>query len=160
MRKEAKKKLLEKHPPLSPEEIEKKKREIVEARDEYQKETINYEKNLLEYFEKTEPIVDEKGRVLAVMRYPSYDELMNMVPPELRKYEKNPELIPPELEAKYSESHFEIMSKLIVKPNKPPEWWKNQKGIMRFVQLFNSKLAEVITAGTEEAENFRIAPKD
>jgi len=84
---------------------------------------------------------------------------MNMVPPELRKYSDNPEDVPLELEEKYSNIHFKIMSELIVQPKKPPEWWKQQRGILRFVELFNNKLAEIVEATTKQAENFSSARK-
>jgi hypothetical protein len=83
---------------------------------------------------------------------------MNMIPPELKKYSNNPEDIPLELEQKYSEIHFSIMSNLIVKPKKTKEWWK-QNATMGFIKLFNDKLAEIVEKTTKEAENFRSARK-
>lgn len=157
---EKKKKLLEKFPKLTPEQIEAQKKKEREVKGEADATALEYENNLVGYFERTEEIKDERGKVLALVRYPSYDELLEMVPPELAKYRGKPlSEVPLELEEKYSQIHFDIMATLIVKPKKKAEWWRKQKGVMRFVVLFNKKLAEIVKTVSEEAENFRIPAK-
>ncbi len=135
------KKFLEKHPAMSKKEIKEAEEKDKKVRQEREHASIDYEKNLLKYFEKTEPIIDpDDGITIALMRYPSYDELMDLVPPEL--------------EDKYADYMFKIISELVVQPKKDADWWRKQKGVMRFVGVFNVKLAELMRKQSEQAVGF------
>jgi len=152
------KKILEKHPPLTSEEVEQKLKEQKQLGQEIQAMEVDYEKRLVKYFDETVPIISEDGIVLAEMRYPSYDELISMVPPELRKYYNKQQEVPPELEEKYSEIHFDVMATLIVNPKKNADWWKKNASL-KFINLFNMLLAKIVNESSEQAENFRIPRK-
>jgi len=159
----AKEAILKKHPAMTEAEVEAEKKRKIELNESIDRSNSVREKNLIEYFQKTEPIVDENGNQLALMRYPSYDELVSIIPPELAKYKEHPELIPPELAAsvseKYAGAEFDLMAKLIVDPKKPAEWWKKQHGITRFIKLFNDTLQKVVTLQSKEAVGFPKARK-
>lgn len=155
---DAKKKLLKKHPALTPEEVEKKKREIKEAREEREAKMATYEKNLMGYFKKTEQLKDENGTILALIRYPSYTELTTLIPEDIEKLTEMPKDVKKEQVEKYVDTQFELMATLIVEPEKKAEWWKTNSSLA-FLNLFNDKLGEMLKVATEEAKDFPLARK-
>jgi len=164
MSKTAKDKILEKHPPMTKEQEQAKIKQLEEEKLERTQKNINYEKNLLEYFERTKPILDGNGKTIALMRYPSYTELIDMIPAELRKYRANPKAMPLELmakkEEKYADVQFNIIADMIVDPKHPADWWKRQKHIMGFVKLFTKAFQEIVEETGTEAMDFPEALKD
>ena len=147
----------------TPEQLELEKREQEKLKQEYALKNVEYEKNLIEYFSRTKPILDENGKPIALMRYPSYAELVSMIPPELRQYRNDPSKVPPdmltEMEEKYADQQFEIIANLVVEPKKPADWWKRQSGILRFVKLFNDTFEEIVKETGMQATDFRTARK-
>lgn len=143
---------------LTDEEIEKEKQEQIKIKTDYTRNNTMYEQNLLNYFNVTEDIMDENGKPLAQIRYPSYKDITDFVPKEIMSYVKNNKPIPEELQEKYSDNVFKMMENLIVSPKHDAEWWKSQPRITEFVKLFNDKYQEIVERVIGEAINFPIAP--
>jgi hypothetical protein len=142
---DAKARFLEKHPPLSDEQIEEKKVEMTKAKKKYSKDLHKVEENLMTSLNMLFPIVDPMiDDAVGWIRQIPYWRLVESVPEELQSteipQEKKVEMI---LENKeYQLKTYELMAEFIEIPKKPMEWWRD-KSPPRFLILFEKAMNEM-----------------
>jgi hypothetical protein len=126
----------------TPEQLAEDIIKMEEAKNKLTQSSAELEENLRHFHEILDPICDPiSGNALCWMRRPSQIEWEAMVPTELLAY-KNDEDIPLELQEKYKDNSFNMMEKLIVKPQHDAQWWKENTDIV-FQSLFSAHLLDV-----------------
>jgi len=133
---------VEKHT-KTPEEIKAEIRTMEEAKKSYTQDVTALEQNLAKFNEVADPLIDPiSGNPLCWVKRPTQQEWEDMVPDEeLLKVERI-EDIPPEMARKYKDHQFEMMAKLIIKPNHDAQWWKEHANLV-FQELFQIHLTDV-----------------
>jgi len=124
-------KFLKKHPPLTDEQVKKAFRQADKAKQDYTKNMEEIQRNIMGFHEVLDPIIDPNtNKCLGWMRRP-----LNI---EVEKYYDlyTDKTINPE---KQRQRQYEIMSDLIVIPNKDAEWWRNNTSPW-FAKLFATRL--------------------
>uniref|UniRef100_A0A6H1ZPQ7 Uncharacterized protein n=1 Tax=viral metagenome TaxID=1070528 RepID=A0A6H1ZPQ7_9ZZZZ len=146
---------LKKHKPLKPEDVAEKMKDADKRKKKYTLDAAQVERNLLDYFEILDPIVDPvTDKVLAWMRRASYQEMIDMVPSELREYVGDMEKAPQELRQKYDSQQFEYMATLIENPKHTTEWWQKHAN-QHFIMLFQMTIIQMYKDMGIDIENFR-----
>lgn len=148
------KKLIRKHKPLTKAEIVARFKAMKELRKEMATDAATLEKNIVEFNETTDPLVNpETGKCLCWVRRPTTKELEDVVPSELMEYRNTPDEVPAEVMKKYEDFQFKMMAQLITNPKKSAEWWKENANLV-FQHLFQLHLNSVMQALGITAENF------
>ena len=126
----------------TPEQIAEDIVKMEAAKQKLTQDSAELEANLRHFHEILDPIIDPiEGKPLCWMRRPSQTEWESMVPVELLAY-KSDEEVPPEIMEKYKDNSFQMMEKLIAKPQHDAQWWKENTDIV-FQSLFSSHLLDV-----------------
>ena len=125
----------------TPAEIKAEMLAMEEAKKGYTQDINILEQNLAKFNEISDPLLDPTGKPLCWVRRPTQAEWENLVPDELLQYD-NLEDIPVEVAKKYKNHQFEMMAKLISKPEHTAEWWK-EHATLAFQELFQMHLIEV-----------------
>lgn len=127
----------------TPEELAK---DIVRMEEAKRKMTQNAEEldaNLKHFHELLDPILDPNtGKPLCWVRRPSAKEWEEMAPAELMKYKDDPDNVPQEVQEKYKNHQFDMMAKLIAKPQHDSNWWKENTDLV-FQEMFQIYLLDV-----------------
>lgn len=151
---EKEKRFLEKHKPLTSEEVKRKFKEVREIKSRLTQDAAVLEKNLNEFNNILDPLVDpETDVVLCWIRRPTTDELESLIPAELLEYRGRPNEVPAELMQKHKDFQFTMMATLIEKPKRDANWWKKHANLV-FQRLFEIHLQSVMEVLGIMAENF------
>jgi len=144
---------LEKHKPLSPNEVYGKLREAEDTRRKMTTDIEEIERNLTSFLETEDPMIDPgTGKVVAWLRHLPYSEYMSMVPEELWEAKDDPETLLSQAE-KQSDIIFMWMERMISKPSWTAEVWK-EKATVRFIELFNARIEEIFSQLNEKVDFF------
>jgi len=124
-----KKKVVDKYPAMSREDIEEDARRQEQAQVKYSMDAAEVDKALTEYMEMLDPIVwtnpkTNKKVAIAWVRRPTMKELKKIIPEEIQKYVVKQEDIPEEVGEKYATFLYEKMAELIVIPKRNAEQWE------------------------------------
>jgi len=143
-----KKSFVEKHPPLSDEEVDKRKREIKEAEEKLSKDVITVENNLMAFLEKAHPIVVD-GQPVAWVKDVPWFKILEMIPDEAleeaggKKTATGPDdvisVIKQIKSGTQTDVIFKMMGELITIPKKEWTWWKTY-ATATFIRAFNDHL--------------------
>jgi hypothetical protein len=112
-----------------------------------QKMTQNAEeldKNLKHFHETLDPILDpNSGEPLCWVRRPSNKEWEELSPPELSQYkDTDPNTLPQDVQDKLKNHQFEMMAKLIAKPQHEANWWRENTDLV-FQEMFTIYLFDI-----------------
>jgi len=147
-----KEKFLDKHPPLTDDEVKAKFKEASIAKETFTKDMTEIEKNLLGYVDITEPLIDpETGKLLAWMKIPS-NVLLEEFWIKYSVSQKQYADMTPEEKVEQISRQYELMAKLLV-PDHTAEWWKQHTN-PRFSKLFALKLEQLFEEMGVTTENF------
>ena len=138
---------LEKHKPLSPEQVYSRIKESAEARENLSTKVDEVEKNLMNFLQTEEPLINPAtGDAIAWIRHIPYQELKGMVPEEYMELKDDPEAL--KKKADEDEKLIYIwMEKMISKPEYTAEQWE-QIATPLFIELFDARIREIfITTG-------------
>jgi len=159
---EKRKRFLAKHQPLEegsivdektrPKTVSDAWAEQERIRQQYSTDMTGIEQNLTEFLTIEDPLVYQ-GKVLAWIKRPSNKELRALVPPEMRKYAKNPSDIPDELLDKYDDEIVGVLAKLITRPKWSAEEWKTKMNPW-FTRLFWEHIGYITNLAQVELEGF------
>jgi hypothetical protein len=120
--------------------------DIVKMEEAKRKMTQNAEdldRNLKHFHELLDPILDPNtGQPLCWVRRPSQNEWEEMAPVELMQYQDDPESVPQEIQDKYKNHQFDMMAKLIAKPQHDAKWWRENTDLI-FQEMFQIYLLDV-----------------
>lgn len=151
--------ILKKHKPLTEEQLREYKEKVEEKKAKYTLEMSQIEANLLQFLERPRVVYDsETKKPILYLRDITFNELKQMIPPEMAEYVNKPEMIDKEKAEEYDRKFYEIIADLIVKPKHDAEWWRLHMTtkLMRIIQEEIVRMLEDIGV---EMENFRKAPK-
>lgn len=158
-----KKSFVDKHPALTDEQVDKRKRESKEAEDKLSKDTIIIETNLLNFLQKAHPIVID-GQPVAWVKDVPWFKILEMIPDELleqseggRKETTGPEdvisVIKQIKSGGQTDVIFKMMGELITIPKKDWTWWKeNATGTL--IRVFNDHLEKRVSEISTEVSFF------
>jgi len=149
-------KLLEKHPPLSPQQVREKERDKQAAITKYRGDIAKAEENLVNYLNKLDPLVDPgTDTAIAWIRRLPYKQLIDIIPDDLLEaYRADDKATALKLAAeKYMDYTYELMAKLIAKPEHDKDWWAEHINI-DFVELFQARLIELMSRLEEQTDFF------
>jgi hypothetical protein len=131
--------------------------DIVKLEQAKQKMTQNSEEldaNLKHFHELVDPILDPNtGQPLCWVRRPSQKEWEDMAPAELMQYKDTPDKVPKEIMEKYKNHQFDMMAKLIAKPQHDANWWRENTDLI-FQEMFQIYLLDVYRKLGIMVENF------
>ena len=141
---------LTKHKPLSPSDTYKAQKEASLARQKYSEDIVEIEKNLLNYLNTEDPLVDPgTGNLLAWIRHIPYAELVGLSPKNISsgdmekiKAGDHELLMEKGKEAEGQDFIFELMERLISKPSHEKSWWK-EHATLPFIELFQARFVEI-----------------
>ena len=151
--------IIKKHKPLTKEDLEKYKKISEERKAKYSMEMETVEANLLEFLKRPRPVLDPETKVpILWIRDVTFNELKQMIPPEMAKYVDNPEAIDPKKLEEYDNRFYKIISDLIVIPKHNAEWWKKHMN-SKLARLIQDEIAKMLEDMGVEMENFRKARK-
>ena len=137
----------------TPEQIAEEIKRMELAKKDMTQESTALEANLREFNEILDPIVNpNNGQPMCWVRRPSQQEWEDMVPAELLKY-RDAGNVPPEIIQKYQNHQFDMMAKLIAKPEHDAIWWKAHSNIL-FQEMFQVHLMDVYRKLGLDIENF------
>jgi len=154
MGEEKNKELIRKYKPLTKAEIVQRFKAMKEMRKDMTTDAATLEKNLVAFNDTVDPLVDpETGKCLCWVRRPTTKELEDLIPSELMEYRNTPDKVPAKIMKKYENFQFKMMAKLIEKPKKSAEWWKEHANLV-FQHLFQVHLNSVMQDLGITAENF------
>lgn len=127
------------------------------ARAQFSGDMAEIEKNLTEYLQIEDPLI-HNGKVVALVKRPSMNDMKKLVPPEMMKYANmKPEEIPEdamkELNEKYEDFYYEKMAELIVKPKYTAAKWK-EKANPWFMQLFWGHIENISQLSSGRVDSF------
>lgn len=143
-----------KHKPLTKDDMKEKFKQMEKSKECYTKDVAELESNLKNFNDIADPLVDPAtDKPLCWVRRPSQGEWETLIPPELFEYRNKPESIPPEVMTKYNDMTFDLMSKIIIKPEHDSPWWKQHSNTV-FIRLFQMHLQMVFIELGMQAENF------
>jgi len=146
---------VEKHKPLTPEEVKKKNIDADAAIKRYEKDIALAEANLVDYLNRQDPLVDPARDVaVAWLRRLPYAELKNMIPDELQEAYRSgdPDTFLNEAD-EFEDYIFTLMEKIIAIPEKTAEEWKDTVNL-NFIELFNARLEELMGRLEEQTSFF------
>jgi len=151
---ERKRRLIEKHKPMTRRQVKERFQEMRKAKSELTTNATILEANLKAFNLITDPLIDpETEKPLCWVRRPTTDELEALVPAELLEYRNSPDDVPEKVMKKYKDFQFKMMANLIENPKKSAEWWKKNANLV-FQQLFQLHLRGVMEDLGIMAENF------
>lgn len=151
---ERNKSFIERHQPLTPDQIKSKIKEKEEAKKQYTTDAALLEKELDAFNLITDPLINPStGKAMCWVRRPTQEEWEAMIPKDILQYRNNPQGIPPEVAAKYQDMTFELMEKVITNPSHNAKWWKAHANLL-FIQLFQMHLNQVMNELGVQTENF------
>jgi len=135
-------------------DLEKKVEQTKELRKNLTTDAAELEQNLMKFNETLDPLVDpDTKKPLCWIIRPTQSQWEEMMPSELLEYRNTPDDIPPEILKKYQDQQFEMMAKLIKKPEHDSAWWKAHANLV-FQELFQLHLRGVMEDLGLTAENF------
>lgn len=146
------KSIVEKYPPMSPEEIKKEEEQIEKGKTKYSMELSDVEKALTDYLEIVDPIM-YKEKAIAWVRRPSMKQLKELIPPEMAKYMDNPKSVPDSISKKYEGHFYKKMAELIKVPEYTAEQWE-AKANPWFARLFWQHIADIAKLMEGQIEGF------
>jgi hypothetical protein len=127
----------------TPEQLAQDIVKMEEAKSKMTQNSEELDRNLKHFHEILDPILDPNtGQPLCWVRRPSQKEWEEMAPAELMQYKDNPENVPKELQEKYKNHQFDMMSKLIAKPQHVSNWWRENTDLV-FQEMFQIYLLDV-----------------
>ena len=153
---------LERHLPLTDEQLKKQMEDTEEARIKHDEEMAIIEDNLVNYFQQTDPLVDrDTNKVLAIVRRPSQKEIETLMlvpemPPEteLNKMSDDERMKVANRIVHSIRNQYEVIAELIIKPRHDAEWWvKNAPP--QFLSLVNQHIQDKMEEMAGKAANFR-----
>jgi hypothetical protein len=137
----------------TPEQLAEDIIKMEEAKKKLSQNAVELEQNLKRFHEILDPILDpETKQPLCWIRRPSAKEWEDMTPTDLLEY-KTPEDMPKEVLEKYKDRSFEMMEKLIMKPQHDAQWWKENTDLV-FQEMFQTHLLDVYRKLGIMATNF------
>jgi len=154
--KEKKKAFLEKHPPLTPEEVRQKEIDRDASIQKYRKDIERAEENLMNYLKKEDPLVDPAtDKAIAWLRRLPIEQFYDLMPPEVFKayrmaLEGNIEDAKAVME-QYADYMYKLMAKMVSRPSWTEEEWK-ERANMEFIALFNARLSELMSRLEEQTD--------
>jgi hypothetical protein len=132
--------LLKKYKPLTPDEVRAKIKEKEEAKKKFTVDSATLEAELDSFNSITDLLYNPvTGKPMCEIRRPTQLEWESMIPSSASVYNKKPEEMSPEEAQKANDSLFDLMAKIIVKPNGDAEYWKKHS-TLDFIQQFNLHL--------------------
>lgn len=136
--------LIRKFKPMSKEDVAAAIKKQEDAKKQYATDNVTLESEL-EAFNKTEdPLINPAtGKAMCWVRRPSQAEWESLIDKDMAAYTDHPENMPPELAQKHNDALFQLMAKIISKPNHDAKWWKEHSNLI-FIQLFNMHLTQVM----------------
>lgn len=160
MAEDVKKKFLEKHEPLTEEEVAETSKTATQTQEKYTYDMQKIEANLLGFLERPEPVRDpETNEIILVMRRPYFEELKKMLPPEIAEAVNNPDVkVSQEKLEEYDKQFFGIIKDLVVAPAKDAEWWRTHFN-GKLAKLIREELVKMLSDMGIEMENFQEARK-
>lgn len=151
MVKSKEKELAEKYANKTPEEMveeqESLEREVIVASKAMEQEISSFS---IKIDELINPVTKN---VMCKVKRPTASQWKQLVPPELAKYKEDPKSIPIELAEKYESLVYDMMAELIVQPQHPAQWWKDNT-TYDFVALFQEHIMKVFDKMSENIGNF------
>lgn len=149
---EKKRKLLEKHRPLTPKDIEKLREGKKKAKEKYAIDSAIVERNLTEYLAVKDPII-WKGKAIAWVRRPTMKELKDLIPKDIGPFLDDPNSVPEEKVKEYDSVLFGKMEELIVIPKKTAKQWEEIANPW-FLRLFFSHIMNIAKVMEMQTEGF------
>lgn len=151
--------IIKKHKPLTREDLEKYKKISEERKAKYSMDMNVVEANLLGFLERPRPVLDPVTKVpILWIRDVTFNELKEMIPPEMAEYVDNPEAIDPKKLEEYDQKFYEIISDLIVIPKHDAEWWRSHMNA-KLARVIQDEIAKMLEDMGIEMANFRKARK-
>ena len=126
----------------TPEQLAEDIKRMEAAKQKMTQNAEDLDANLKHFHDTLDPILDPNtGDPLCWVRRPSTKDWEEMTPMELLPF-KDPSEIPQELQNKYKDHTFEMMAKLIAKPEHDAAWWKANTDLI-FQEMFTIYLFDV-----------------
>lgn len=151
--KEKKKKdFLKKHPPMSPAEIKKAKKETEKSKENYAVTMASIEQALTEYMEIRDPI-KYNGKVIMLVRRPTMKELQALIPKDIGPFIADPSNVSDEELKKYDQLFYGSLASLIVVPKRTAEEWA-KTATPWLLRLFFEHINRISKVMEGEAEGF------
>lgn len=150
-------KFLEKHQPLTPEQVYQKEKDADDSIKKYQKDIADAEDNLVNYLNKEDPLIDPgTDKAIAWIRRLPYKELKELIPDDMFDAYKEAELSGDkdtfkEVADEYEDYIFELMENMISKPEYTAKKWKEIANV-NFIELFNARLTELMSRMEEQTD--------
>lgn len=151
-REKKKKDFLEKHKPLSKEDIVKGKKDTKKAKEKYAVAMASIEQALTEFME----IKDEikwNGKTIMLVRRPTMKELQNLIPKGIGAFIENPTNFSEEDAKAYDELFYGNLAKLVVIPKLTAKQWE-EKANPWLLKLFFEHMEKIAKVIEGEAEGF------
>jgi RecG-like helicase len=127
----------------TPEQLAEDIKNLELAKEKMTQNSEELDKNLKHFHDLLDPILDPNtGQPLCWVRRPSQKEWEEMAPAELMQYQDTPNDVPKEVMEKYKYHQFDMMSKLIAKPQHDANWWRENTDLV-FQEMFQIYLLDV-----------------
>jgi hypothetical protein len=124
-------------------DVAKAIKEKHEAQEKFTQDVAELEANIKEFTGRPEPLLDPiSGKPLCWIRNPTQEEWEALVPKEFWDFQGNPDGVPQDIQQKYADHQFEMMAKLVTRPEHDAAWWKKNANIP-FQMLFQEHLIKV-----------------
>lgn len=159
-----KEEFLKKHPPLAEEQgsfvgkedLKKKSvsqamKDMDKARQKYQFDLAEAERNLTEYLKISDPIIVDDKPIFWIRR-PSMKEIKALTPnKEQMAYMENPENMPTKLQKEYDDRFYKKISELITAPEKTSDEWREVMNpwVLRLFWGYIAKIGNILGAEVE-----------
>ena len=149
---ESKKRFVERYK-RTPEQLAEDIKKMEEAKKQMTQNAEQLDANLKHFHDILDPILDPNtGQPLCWVRRPSNKEWEDLTPTEMATY-KTPEEVPKEMAEKYKDHQFNMMAKLIAKPQHDANWWKENTDLIS-QEMFQIYLIDVYRKLGIMVENF------
>lgn len=148
----------EKHPPLTEEDIEQRKRDSEEAQKKYSKDIQKVEQDLMNFLDRMYPMIDPvTNEAIAWVKNIPYFRMLELIPDDIldnldEKPETTGDLIRM-LKSDTGDYSYVIMSEMIAIPKKTPKWWKEHADQM-IITLFDDVLEKVMGGLSDDISFF------
>lgn len=151
---------LRKHKPLSMTEVRQKEIDADASRKKYEKDIVKVEEYLVEYLNREDPLIDPvSDRAIAWLRRLPYKQLRELIPADMYQAYKEAEQsgdltnFTEKITDDYEDYTFELMEKMISKPSKTAEGWKEAAN-PHFIELFIARIVETSVRMEEQISFF------
>lgn len=126
----------------TPEQLAEDIKKMEEAKKQMTQNSEQLDANLKKFHEILDPILDPNtGQPLCWVKRPSSKEWEELTPTELTQYKDISE-VPKEIADRYKDHQFNMMAKLIAKPQHDANWWKENTDLI-FQEMFQIYLMDV-----------------